>query len=151
MNVQSQIPAWLQWAWALAGLLIAAGGVFWILGIFWPYLRWSRKVMQQSLELGSQTAETIQKVHKELDPVIANIKAVAVDVQAMVAEFRQSNDLEKISKALDKIATNGGLEETLKAIQAIPAKLDALTKRPAQGGEVAVPTLPQAPKDTIGL
>jgi hypothetical protein len=149
MNIQSQIPTWLQWAWALAGLVIAAGGFVWILGIFWPYLRWSKRVMRQSLELGQQTAGILQQVQRELDPVIKDVKAVAADVRAMVAEFRKANDLEKISKALDKLATNGALDATLKAIQSLPAKLDALTKRSPQGGTMEVPVLPTEDKGEL--
>ena len=127
MNVQSAIPVWLQWAWALAGLIIAAGGFVWILGIFWPYLRWSKKMMVMSYELGDKTANHLDKLQGELTPVIDDLKVAVKDVRQIVSDLREK-ELEKIVTIIDKISKNGGIEDTFEAIRSIPKKLDEAIK-----------------------
>lgn len=127
MNIQNQIPVWLQWAWALAGLIIAAGGFIWILGIFWPYLRWSKRMMIRSYELGEKTAAHLDQLQKDLEPVIRDLKDAVADAKGIASDLK-TNELDKISKVLDKISENGKLERAFEAIADIPEKLDSILK-----------------------
>jgi hypothetical protein len=65
MSVQSQIPSWLQWAWAIAGLVVAVGGLMWTLLILWPYIRLTRAVMTESLRLSRATAEALARLERD--------------------------------------------------------------------------------------
>lgn len=156
MNVQSAIPAWLQWAWALAGLGIAGGGLVWILGIFWPYLRWSKRMMLQSYELGHRTAEAIGRIQDRIEPIIEKADKVLVDLRALVGDVRTRREPERAVAALERLvkwleipvdgrAAGGGADEAVdpreetRPIAYAPAAIESRVaehraRRSAKGG-----------------
>ena len=132
MSVQSAVPAWLQIVWALAGIGVAVGGFLWIVFVFYPYLKWTKRMMQASFDLGVKTTGHLDKLQADLAPVIGDLRAAVSDAREIVKELREK-ELEKIVKALDKLSSNGSLDETLKAIQSLPGKLDELLKAGKKG------------------
>lgn len=105
MNTAQVLPGWVQWAWALAGLGVALGGLCWILFIFWPYLKWSRGMMQQSFNLGAESAAHLKQLQTELSPVIAALQKTVADVRTAAADF-QEKELKGIAANLEKIAAS---------------------------------------------
>ena len=103
----SAIPAWLQIAWAVAGLCVAVGGAVWILFIFLPYLTWTRRIMRESLELGRSTAKTLETLKQGIAPVVEDLKGLVADAR----------------RATGKLGDHD-IEHTLRSIQALPRKLD---------------------------
>lgn len=124
MNVQSAVPAWLQICWAIAGLAVAVGGALWIAFIFYPYIKWTKRIMLESLVLGQETAKILETLKREIDPMILDLRGVVKDVREMVHGFKDRHDLEKVAAALDQITKGGRLDETLEAIRQIPKRLE---------------------------
>lgn len=96
VEVHSKIPDWLQISWALAGIGVALGGLVWIVFIFWPYLRWSKKVMQKSLEIGEKTSEILRDVQEELSGVLSDVSEVTKSIREIIEDDR-------IEQALDRL------------------------------------------------
>jgi hypothetical protein len=106
------IPPWVQYVWAAAGITVALGGVVWILFIFWPYLRWSKAVMRESLEIGKRTAAHLDQLQNELTPVIEDLRTAVADAKDMLHELRGEH-----------------FDRMVKAVESIPQKIDELAKK----------------------
>lgn len=120
MSAQHALPMWLQWAWGLAGCLAFVGALVWVFAIFWPYIKWTRKVMKKSLDLGNETATLLRDFQHEAAPVLKDGREVVQEVKRLIEKH--------------------GLEKTLEAIREIPEKLDRLARKPDAAGEVEVPS-----------
>lgn len=102
--IQSLIPSWLQWAWAIAGLGVAAGGLVWILFIFWPYLRWSRRMMIRSFELASDTSKVLERIKLEVSPLIEDAASAIYEVRRMVHDVNENRKLDRAIEGIGRIA-----------------------------------------------
>jgi len=105
--MNNAIPAWLQIAWAIGGVTVAVGGILWIGLIFYPYLKLTRSVMLESLELGKKTADVLGELQKELAPMVTDAKELV----------REAKELWK---------ERGRAERAIDAIASIPGKIDEL-------------------------
>lgn len=80
-----------------------------MLFIMWPYLRWTRRMMQQSFDLGAATAGHLKKLQEELTPVITDLKKAVADVRGAAEDF-QKGTLKRIEDSLEKIAASMTVE-----------------------------------------
>jgi hypothetical protein len=115
MNPTQSLPTWLQYAWAFGGVTVAVGGVFWVACIFYPYLKLTRRVMLESLELGKKTATLLDQIQTDLSPIITKMWALVRDA----GELMQHRDR---------------VEKIIAAIEELPKKLDELVHRAEKKG-----------------
>ena len=87
---------WLQWAWGLAGVLAFGGAIIYILGIFWPYLRWTRAMMQRSFELGLETAEILEKIEQRVGPLVRELESLVKRGKRIMDEIEPELGIEKV-------------------------------------------------------
>lgn len=131
MNLQTALPPWLQIAWACAGVATLLGGFIWIMFIFWPYLRWSKKMMLDSFTLGQETAKEIHRLQEETKPLIEDARRLL-----------ESDKLDKATAAITRLADalSAPVEAAAPAVEAVSGvvgavadviqdRLDALRKR----------------------
>lgn len=100
MNVQSAVPSWLQIAWACAGIGTLFGGFAWIVFIFWPYLRWSKRMMVDSYLLGQKTAERLAELQVQTKPLIDDARKLVDDAR----KYMEGGDLARVTKALERLS-----------------------------------------------
>lgn len=87
------------------------------------------EMSRKGLELGKKTAEHLDRLQADLSPVLGDLKAAVKDAHAIMKELR-GNELEKISKVFG----DGSFERALKAIEAIPEKIDSLVTKMEKKG-----------------
>lgn len=125
-----QLPVWCSWVWfIIAAVLFPIGGLCWILFIFWPYIKWSKRFMidarvesrNQLNDMTLQTnarmrefAEEFQRTRMQLADALqtlASAQKVAIGVQvltALVPLFLESvMEEEKKGRVMDVKAGRG--------------------------------------------
>jgi len=105
MSTQSAVPAWLQILWACCGIFTLIGGFIWILVIFYPYIRWSRRFMiearTESVELMEMLVRRIERLQAEILPLVADARHVVDRVKEMLEE---KGPVDRAGAALEKLA-----------------------------------------------
>jgi len=123
VNTQTGLPLWFQCIWALASVGAFTLGIVWILVIFWPYLRWSRRMMITSLDLAKDTAKILKDVQARIEPLIEDGRAILKESR-QVLETLRARDLGKVEKILAQLSEHGRLDRFVAAVEKIGDKLE---------------------------
>lgn len=91
--------------WLAASFYAVAG--LWTVFVAWPFMRDTRRAAVEGLRLSIHTAEA-------LDAIVAEVRALAAEGRALTTDV----DRERVDKLL-------------KAVESLPAKLDAVTAKSA--------------------
>lgn len=73
MTHVSALPLWMQYMWAVAGLLMLMLAVCWTLFIFWPYLRRSEKKHNYSIKLAEEAKKDLAEAQTKLTDAITKL------------------------------------------------------------------------------
>jgi hypothetical protein len=132
--------------WAIASVGAFTGGVVWILVIFWPYLRWSRRMMLTSLSLAEDTARILKDVQARIEPLIEDGKVILKESR-QVLETLRARDLGKVEKILAQLAEHDRLDRFVEAVEKIGDKLEV----PAVGRSITKEEMEREIKIAKGL
>jgi hypothetical protein len=95
------LPAWLQLAWAIAGLTIATGGIVWTLAILWPYMRVTREAILESLKIARESRGDFAELVREARELVKAAKESGISRERVE---KLVSGLEKIPEKLDQLA-----------------------------------------------
>lgn len=101
MGQASGLPVWVNLVWMSISGITLFGGVIWIVFIFWPYLRETKKMQIEGLDLGRQSNNTLADLVRKVDPVIEKIERTAERVEDTIKKF-EKHDLNKFEKAIQE-------------------------------------------------
>jgi len=132
------LPAWLQFAWAFAGIISVVGGVCWLLLVAWPYLRWTRRTMEETLGIGRSSAQILETIKADVVPLIADAKSVVGSIRTLVDDVKNQNP-GKILEFLDKLSKDGTVERMTTAVEIIGKKVQSVFGAKHEGERVEVP------------
>lgn len=86
--------------------------ICWTVFIFWPYLRLTRRVMVESLRLAEASNRLLAGIESDILSTLTETRAAVAEVRKAVADVKADPDLKR----------------AIAALEAVPAKLDALAQ-----------------------
>ena len=81
MGDASVLPVWLNLIWMSLSALTLIGALIWTLFIFWPYLKVTKAMQIESLKLGKESNDALQKMQGEFIPVLKDLGRVHREYQ----------------------------------------------------------------------
>lgn len=107
------------------------------------------EMSRRGLEIADSTAGTLEKLNRDVTPVVADVKELVSDLKPMIAEFRKQ-DSAKIHGVLERMEKelNGGgkLDRLVVALEKIAKKTDQKADD-VLGDMLAEAWAPEQPKD----
>ena len=110
MGDASVLPVWLNLIWMSLSALTLVGALIWTLFIFWPYLKVTKKMQIESLKLGKESNDALQKMQGEFIPVLRDLEESIVNIREVVHDVKAGEG--KVGDAIKKAVKEG--RETFK-------------------------------------
>lgn len=103
---QVALPVWVNLIWMSISAITLIGAIIWTIFIFWPYLRETKKMQLEGLNLAKKSSDDIGELIRKLDPMVEKAKETADRIGEIADRFDQklSDDfLGRVEDAMDSI------------------------------------------------
>lgn len=101
MSALHDLPRWFQFAWGGCSIAMMIAAYVWAIFVLWPYIRLTRRLMLQSLEIGKETVGLMKELRKQIEDGWKNeAKPVWEDTKTLVKDARAH--LDRVSKKPEK-------------------------------------------------
>ncbi len=105
MGDASVLPVWLNLIWMSLSAITLIGALIWTLLIFWPYLKVTKAMQIESLNLGKESNDALQKMQEEFVPVLRDLEDSIVNIKDVIHDVKAGEG--KVGDALKKAVADG--------------------------------------------
>ena len=131
---ETSLPMELELIWMSISAVTLMLAIIWTLVIFWPYLKKTKAIAIESLQLGKQSADHLATLQEKINPLVADTRETIDRINELVSEAREVG-LSDLAKKLEEHISiiREGVERNTKPIP--------LRTRPEPSGTDGAPQL----------
>tara|TARA_Y100000034_G_scaffold100998_1_gene124947 strand:- start:233 stop:727 length:495 start_codon:yes stop_codon:yes gene_type:complete len=105
MGDASVLPFWANVIWMSLSGVTLLGACIWTVFIFWPYLKETKQMQIESLKLGKESNDALQKMQGEFIPVLKDLEESIVNIRDVVHDVKAGEG--RVGDAIKKAVKDG--------------------------------------------